>query len=234
MKMIKYVFSILSFIICIILLTSCFPNLKNTNQTITSSINQLRNNNTSSIDKKVISSEQTSHIQDKDSLFGYSEYNEKKEWKQYINDKYVYYFSVKYPTSFKVIEDKYFEGTNKQEGSPDYGIKILVDGNENEKISISAQESTATFIDDCLKREKFITLSGATGDLQYSYYDNNKRIQVELILYYSIDYENDVLNKSHHCVVIDMSKNCFDKNKDEILAILKSIEISIDINKMKE
>jgi hypothetical protein len=125
-------------------------------------------------------------------------------------------FTVNYPVDWKVSVEKYQKSTSSQEGSPDGGIDIYVEGNKNDTIRIFGQYGTIDtgiidFSYSTNSQENFVTTSGLVGKLYYNASNQSKQAVV--------------LFDAHHAVQLKITDATFTRDKQQIFAILKSIKI---------
>lgn len=121
-------------------------------------------------------------------------------------------FSVEYPANWKTKEEETWESNEEYEGSPDGGINIYVGNDESEKIYIFGQCGHISLGNSETKRNKFVANNGVEGTLVIE--EINDRYEIYLIL-----------GEGFHGAILDLSKQCFDENKELIINILKSINI---------
>jgi hypothetical protein len=126
-------------------------------------------------------------------------------------------FSVGYPADWKVDIEKYCEATTSEEGSPDGGIDIYVEGSKSDTIRIFGQYGTVgTGIIDFTwtadTTENFVTSDGLVGHI---YYNDDSGIKQAVLL---LD--------DQHAVQLKVSDATFNRDKQQIYAILKSIKIT--------
>ena len=135
---------------------------------------------------------------------------EDHNYKIYKNE--TYNFTVEYPENWKTLEAETYEGNEEYEASPDGGISIYVENDETEKIYIFGQSGKiAAETPNCEKKE-FTTDNGTKGVLFIT--EDNNRYMIHL-----------VLDEGFYGAALNLSKDCYNKNKDKIIRILKSIRI---------
>lgn len=155
---------------------------------------------------------QNEQVKNKDALK-----DKDKKLKTYINK--VYNFSVDYPEDWKIKEDEEYISSETHEGSTELGITIYVENKEDDEIYICRHfrpfeiEGT-TLKKEELASEEFITTQGKKGSIYYKdFQDDNKHL---IIL---------VLDGGDYTAQVDISKDSLNKNKGQIMKILKSMKI---------
>ncbi len=130
--------------------------------------------------------------------------------KTYVDKQYK--FKVNYPGDWTVKITKRWEATNEHEASPDGGIYIYPDKNKTNTVFIYGQYGKIN-VDDylVLNNQEFSIDKENKGILYYDYKDG------KTILFLLLD---DGLHAAH----IEVSDECFSKNKQQIFNILKSIK----------
>ena len=121
-------------------------------------------------------------------------------------------FSVDYPSDWETAESQWWPATSDSEASPDSGIVIYVEDNENENIYVFGQEGPVSG-NITSPQEDFITSNMDKGKLSFTKTDNEYEIWL-------------VLGEGRHGAIIHVSEAYFTRNKAQILGILKSIKIS--------
>ncbi|WP_432407596.1 hypothetical protein [Wukongibacter sp. M2B1] len=121
-------------------------------------------------------------------------------------------FSVEYPENWKIEEKKPWGGDENYEGSTDSGINIYVGNNKDESIYIFEQSWFINVEDFETLKEEFVTDGGVKGSLFINIVDNR----------YIIDL---ILGEGFNGAYLYLSKECFDKNKEQIFSVLRSIKI---------
>ncbi|WP_313131671.1 hypothetical protein [Anaerocolumna sp.] len=126
------------------------------------------------------------------------------------------YFTVKFPSEWKVVEEPRQPGSSEFEPSPDEGIKLLLDGNEDNCISIYSQYGTITHPQINFDEEDFSTNKGIKGIL---YKDKECLGNWFLVL------DQDITPNFYGAVVNFEDEELLNKNQKQIMNILKSIDI---------
>ena len=121
-------------------------------------------------------------------------------------------FSVDYPSDWKTAESQWWPATSDSEASPDSGIIIYIEDNDNENIYVFGQEGPVSG-NITSPQENFVTLNMVQGKLSFTKIDNEYEIWL-------------VLGEGRYGAIIHVSEACFTRNKAQILGILKSIKIS--------
>ncbi len=135
----------------------------------------------------------------------------KENLKTYENEGFR--FSVKYPSDWKTVEAETWEGNDQYEGSPDGGITIYVESDETESIYVFGQSGPKGIpMSDSIIREEFATETGIEGFLLKL--ESDERYMMYLIL-----------DDGFYGAILNLSKDCYDRNKNQIINILKSIDI---------
>ena len=105
-----------------------------------------------------------------------------------------------------------WDATATQEGSPDGGIDIYVEGEINDLISVVGQNGHVGIQLPDYEKAEFVTRSGLEGML----YSKTTAKSKEMYL---------VFNEGFHYVHINVSSDCFKRNEKKITDILKSVNI---------
>lgn len=126
-------------------------------------------------------------------------------------------FTVRVPNGWTVIDEYRRLNEEGAEPSPDEGIKLLLDGNEDNFIWIYSQYGKINLGEGNYEEEAFSTKKGIPGIL---YKDKDSQLNWYLIL------NQDIAPDHYGAVVRFKDKKLFDKKEKQIRAILKSIEIS--------
>lgn len=126
------------------------------------------------------------------------------------------HFTVRIPKEWTVIDQ--YRGPNVEgiELSPDEGIKLLLDGNEDNYISIYSQYGTLNPVRDDYDKENFSTNQGITGTL---YKDKDDQMYWFLIL------NQNIAPGFYGAVISFKDREIFHEKEQQIIDILKSIEI---------
>lgn len=128
----------------------------------------------------------------------------------YINNRFK--FSVEYPKKWNTKEDIFYEATAEHNSSPDDGITIYVDNDPNNVIYVFGQFGHINVGGDPgFIREDYVTNSGLKGNLFRGQIDGKE--EEYLIL-------NDGFLGAH----VSVTSECFNRNEEVIVAILKSIK----------
>lgn len=115
-----------------------------------------------------------------------------------------------------MIEEPRKPGGSDFEPSPDEGIKLLLDGNEDNYIQIYSQYGTIALTDDGYDKEEFFTKNGVQGFL---YKDRENQI-------WDVIYSQDIAPGSYGAVVSFKDKEILNKKQQQIINILKSLDIN--------
>ena len=135
-----------------------------------------------------------------------------EDWLTYTDEHFN--FRVSYPEMWTTEIEEYWEGTEEREACPDGGIKIFI--NYKEYIRVFGQYGNIaiqSYIDEPVERSSFITNSKMEGTIYTEKEDE------ELII--RLVFKDD----RHHAVFIHISPDNYNKYKNEIETIMKSIEI---------
>ena len=124
-------------------------------------------------------------------------------------------FSVEYPVKWTAKLETFIEPNAEHNGSPDGGIRIYVDGKQDESIYIYGQFGQIRTAIDGFHREEFTTNSGLKG-LLYSDEINGKR-EIDLIL-----------GEGFHGAHLSIGSELFNQNKGQIMDVLKSMKIGVN------
>lgn len=121
-------------------------------------------------------------------------------------------FSVSFPRDWKYSIEKSWNGTKTREGSPEAGITIYIDGNKTQNINVFGQVYLINVeLYSGFKSENFKSYSGIKGKLYKNVKDG--KVEMYLVLYGE--------TKGAHIL---MNTNFYNKYKNEITEILKSIK----------
>ena len=120
-------------------------------------------------------------------------------------------FSVDYPSEWKTAVVPWEPATSDFEGSPDNGIKIFIEGNENEFIYVFGSEGKASGYLS-YPQEDFITKALLRGRISYTRQGEEYQVAV-------------ILDEGFHGAILHVGDACLTRNKAQILGILKSIKI---------
>lgn len=130
--------------------------------------------------------------------------------KAYSNDEFK--LSVDYPAEWEVsIDGK--SSPDLPDGDPQRGISIYVESNKNDLIYVYHQFGHIGLLTDGFTSENFTTTAGVKGKILYQKSQENIKIYL-------------VLGDAFNGAIIKMSETSFQKNKGQILGILKSIKIA--------
>jgi len=141
--------------------------------------------------------------------------NTKDSLETYIDKKFK--FSVDFPSYWDYEIEKTWEATSTQEGSPDGGINIYIDGNKNDRIRIYGQYGHISIPVDEYKMEDFSTTSGLTGTLLKQ--NIGDEIIIQLVL------NDNLAIGGFHGANIKTSQKCYQLNEKQVMNVLKSINI---------
>ncbi len=142
-----------------------------------------------------------------------------KPFKTYVDKKLG--FSVDYPLNWNSKIEERIEATKEHNATPDVGIHIYVDGNQNERIYVFNQVghiSPGFSPEEDVQKDTFTSTSGLTGHIESLIQDG--KIHAVLIF-------DDISN--YHGFLgasIYMSTENYKKSEKEILGVLKSIRLS--------
>ncbi len=142
-----------------------------------------------------------------------------KPFKTYVDKKLG--FSVDYPLNWNSKIEERIEATKEHNSTPDVGIHIYVDGNQNERIYVFNQVghiSPGFSPEEDVQKDTFTSTSGLTGHIESLIQDG--KIHAVLIF-------DDISN--YHGFLgasIYMSTENYKKSEKEILGVLKSIRLS--------
>lgn len=135
-------------------------------------------------------------------------------------------FSVDFPDSWKyeIYGTENYEATETREAFPTAGIDIINENDPDQRISVFGQNGTLMW--DAISTtvvEDIVTFSGLNGTM---YTDE---IQDKIHVYFVFDH-NQLFEKGYNTRslggTIQMSKEVYNKNKDDIELMIKSIRIS--------
>lgn len=126
-------------------------------------------------------------------------------------------FTVRIPKEWTVIDEYRNAGGKDFEPSPDEGIRLLLNGSEDNFIRIYSQYGSINFDHNNYVEEAFSTNEGIKGVL---YTDKESLMNLCLVL------DQDVVQGNYGVTVSFKDKKKFDEKKQQILNILKSIEIN--------
>lgn len=132
------------------------------------------------------------------------------EYKIYKNK--TYNFTVEYPKQWKVLESGQYDGNEEHEASPDGGILIYAENDETEQIYVFGQSGKISAETPNCEKKDFVTDNGVKGILFITETDDRYMIHL-------------VLDEGFHGAALNLSKDCYNRNKDQIIRILKSIRI---------
>lgn len=130
--------------------------------------------------------------------------------KTYSNDEFR--LSVDYPAAWEVLIDGK-SSPDLPEGDPQHGISIYVDSNKSDLIYVYHQLGHIGLLADGFTSENFTTADRVKGKILYQKSEGNINIYL-------------VLGDGFNGAIIKMSETSFEKNKDQVLGILKSIKIA--------
>lgn len=138
--------------------------------------------------------------------------------KVYVDEKFR--FSVQYPADWKTKIEETWEATAEREASPDGGINIYINGDENERIYVLGQHGHYYPVSkgENYKEDEFTTLDGVKGTLYYDSPYDYERSKGRKTIYL-------VLGEGFHGAYLTISDEILKQYNDEILSILKSIKI---------
>lgn len=157
----------------------------------------------------------------KNPIFGDIEQKYEIENPKTYFDKY-FDFSVDYPAGWSFKEGPFHEATASSEGSPDHSIHIYVEGNKNNEITIGGQFGQChTEMFDIKDQGDFITNDLLKGRIGYKSDANGLNITV----YIFESTSQQEVKQSQHYANVHVSNVCFDRNKAQILGVLKSIKV---------
>lgn len=125
-------------------------------------------------------------------------------------------FTVKVPVGWTVIEERRNPGGPDFEPSPDEGIRLLLDENEDNYIQIYSQYGTIALPDEAYDKEEFSTKNGVQGFL---YKDKEMPI-------WNVIYSQDIAPGYYGAVVNFKDKEILNKKQKQIIEILKSLDIA--------
>ena len=203
----KWLF-LLSIIMLCLIISSCIahPEMTGFSSTTTSSSNSFFSSETiiSSPKNTPSSSETTKSV-----LFGDVTYYTMSNPITYTDEHAQ--FSVDYPSEWKTVIVPWEPATSDFEGSPDNGIKIFIEGNENEFIYVFGSEGKASGYLS-YPQEDFITKALLRGRISFT--RQGEEYQIAMIL-----------DESFHGAILHLGDACLTRNKAQILGILKSIKI---------
>ena len=131
-----------------------------------------------------------------------------EKMKTYKNERFG--FSVDYPNNWNAKEVGTNEATSENESSPDSGIEIYLNKNEDQKIYVYGQIGHIN-IPSVNMQEEFVTNDGVSGTLYIDEYNGRKIM-------------NLVLGEGFVGANINVSLDCFKQNKEQITDLLKSIK----------
>lgn len=103
--------------------------------------------------------------------------------------------------------------TEDMEGSPNYGIEIYIDGNEQNSIYLFYQLGTVSFTQPGMLIDIFKTNEGKTGDLYTFFHDNTTTVF-------------GVFDIGHYGFTTRLDNNLFNQNKKEIFSVIENIHIT--------
>lgn len=136
--------------------------------------------------------------------------------KSYIFKTEETYFTVKFPSEWKVIEEPRQPGSSEFEPSPDEGIELLLNGNEDNFIWIYSQYGTLSHPEGNFNEEDFSTNKGIKGTL---YKDREIPGNWYLVL------DQDIAPDFYGAVVSFKDKELLNNNQKQVMNILESIDI---------
>lgn len=130
----------------------------------------------------------------------------------YFDERFKFY--VSYPKNWSNKIEPYLSMSLQHELSPDSGIRIYVDSNENDVIYVYGQTGYVGDVYSDFTKKSFKTSSGLEGILRSK--EINGKMDIHLIF-----------TEGHrHGAHILVSSDSYKKNQNEIMDILKSIKIS--------
>ncbi len=142
-----------------------------------------------------------------------------KPLKSYIDKKLC--FGVDYPSTWNSKIEEQIAATKEHNASPDAGIVIYVDGNQNERIYVFNQVghiSPGFSPHEDVQKDTFTTTSGLTGHIESLIHDG----EIHAVLIF-----DDISNYLGFLgASISMSTENYKKSEKEILGVLKSIRLS--------
>jgi hypothetical protein len=122
-------------------------------------------------------------------------------------------FSVEYPKEWTTKIVGSWDATTEVEASPDSGIIVYVDGNVNESIYVYGQVSLINVLqEEGMREQKLVTRSGITGTLYSVVYKGKREVTL-------------ILGEGFVGAKVMMSDDCFKRNEDMVMTILKSVHI---------
>lgn len=133
------------------------------------------------------------------------------DWSKYEDEEFD--FSVEYPSYWEGVPEETWVASEEREASPDGGINIYINGNEDDYIYILGQKGHWSKPNENGYVEKsFSTIDGEKGII-YEQSDES-----EYIGYL-------VLEEGFHGAVMRMSKEIYEENQDTINKVLTTIKI---------
>jgi hypothetical protein len=125
-------------------------------------------------------------------------------------------FSVSFPNKWDYKISPMMEPTEHFEGTPDSGVTIFLNDKHEDYIYVFGQLGHINIGLNWSEEKNFITNSGKTGKMVLDNYNDRQEIWV---------IKDDPSVKGFIGMSVQVSNELYKKNEEEILAVLKSLEI---------